>query len=125
MRPTVLFDATCGFCQWGVRKILAWDRAGLIRAVPLQDPEADILLTGMDANVRADSWHFISEDGRIHSAGRAIAPLLSILPYGKAPAALCSSLPVVPDLMYRLVATHRARIGRWVGAPTCSNEARR
>jgi predicted DCC family thiol-disulfide oxidoreductase YuxK len=97
--------------------ILAWDRHDRIRGLPLQDPEADVLLARIPAAERPLSWHLIAEDGQIYSAGRAIAPMLRQLPGGAAPAAVCSAFPHATDRAYRFVADHRGRLGRWIGSP--------
>ena len=36
-RATVLYDGDCGFCKWSLAKLLAWDRRGALRPLPLQD----------------------------------------------------------------------------------------
>ena len=39
------------------------------------------------------SWHLVGDDGVPWSAGAAIAPLLRLLPGGRAPAALVARVP--------------------------------
>ena len=58
-RAVLLYDEDCGFCRWSLAKILAWDREGRIRPVPLQSEEADRLLQWL----------------RFRAAGPAIAEL--------------------------------------------------
>ncbi|TMK31333.1 MAG: DUF393 domain-containing protein [Actinobacteria bacterium] len=81
-RAVVLYDEDCDFCRWATAKLLAWDRGGRLRAVALQHPEAERLLPGMDREQRMTSWHLVTPDGRVRSAGRAVAPLLRLLPGG-------------------------------------------
>jgi predicted DCC family thiol-disulfide oxidoreductase YuxK len=110
----VLYDADCGFCRWSLRKLLAWDRRGRLRAVALQSPEADRLLAGVPAPLRMDSWHLVTPAGDVRSAGRAVAPLLELLPGGRPLAALASVSPPLTDAAYALVARNRSRLGRLV-----------
>jgi predicted DCC family thiol-disulfide oxidoreductase YuxK len=117
---TVLYDRDCGFCRWSMAKILAWDRRGALRPVPLQDPEADRLLPGKDRETRMASWHLVGPDGRVHSGGAAAAPLLRLLPGGRPLASLAASMPRATDRLYRFISRHRDRLGRMLGAQACS-----
>src|SRR5437867_5107354 len=65
----ILYDRECPFCRWSARQILRWDRRHRLRPVALQDPDADCLLPGMDPHQRMQSWHLVTSDGEIHSAG--------------------------------------------------------
>jgi predicted DCC family thiol-disulfide oxidoreductase YuxK len=119
-RPTLLYDEDCGFCRWSISKILAWDRAGRLRPVPLQDPEADHLLQGMDPDRKMESWHLVPPDGRILSAGAAVPTLLRLLPGGRTFASIAAALPRTTDRAYRLAARHRDRLGRLLGEQACA-----
>ena len=121
MKTTVLlYDSDCGFCRWSVDKVLAWDRRRRLRPLALQDPEAAAVLEGMDEPERMASWHLVTADGRVYSAGAAAPPLLRLLPGGRAPAAALSAFPGVTDRVYRFVARNRDRFGRLVGQSACS-----
>jgi predicted DCC family thiol-disulfide oxidoreductase YuxK len=108
----ILYDRDCGFCTWSLAKLLAWDRRGRLYPVALQDPEADRLLAGMDAECRMASWHLVEPGGRVCSAGAAIAPLISRLPGGAPIGALARAFPRVVERGYRWVAGHRSLFGR-------------
>jgi predicted DCC family thiol-disulfide oxidoreductase YuxK len=112
----LLFDSECGFCRRAVDKVLAWDRRGRLRTVALQSAEADTLLPGLEHETKMASWHLVTPDGRVHSAGAAAVPLLRLLPGGRAPAALLARFPRVTNRAYRLVARNRDRFGRLAGA---------
>ncbi len=116
----MLYDSDCGFCRWSTAKILAWDRHGHVRPLPLQDPESDGLLPGMDRQAKMDSWHLVTPDGRIRSAGAAFAPLLRLLPGGRPLAALASAFPRTIERSYRWVSRHRDWLGRRLGTQACS-----
>jgi predicted DCC family thiol-disulfide oxidoreductase YuxK len=116
---TVLFDADCGFCRWSTNKIRSWDRRRHLRFVPLQSAEAEKLLSGIDPDRRSTSWHLVDMDGRLHSAGAAVAPLLRQLPFGRALAWVSERAPGLTDRAYEAVARHRDRWGRIVGERAC------
>jgi predicted DCC family thiol-disulfide oxidoreductase YuxK len=110
-RATVLYDRDCGFCRWSLGKLLAWDRDGRLRPVALQDDEADRLLAGMSEEERMRSWHLVTADGKVHSAGAAFEPLFELLPGGGPPAALVRRLPRATERVYRWIADNRDRFG--------------
>ena len=111
-RAALLYDRDCGFCRCALRAVLAWDRAGRLRPVALQDAEAERLLPGLDEDQRLDSWHLVLPDGSRHSAGRALAPLLRLLPCGAPAAALADAFPGLAETGYRAVSDHRAGLHR-------------
>jgi predicted DCC family thiol-disulfide oxidoreductase YuxK len=119
-RTVLLYDSDCGFCRWAVDKILAWDHRRRLTAVALQDPDADALLPGVDSDTKMRSWHLVTPDGTVHSGGAGAAPLLRLLPGGRAPAAFLSAFPGVTGRAYGLVARNRDRFGRLVGESACA-----
>jgi predicted DCC family thiol-disulfide oxidoreductase YuxK len=119
-RPVVLYDEDCGFCRWATGKLMAWDRRGRLRAVPLQDAEAGRLLPGMDAERRLASWHLVTPDGRVRSAGWAVAPLLRLLPAGTPLAVMAETFPRATDRLYGWTSRHRGWLGAFLGAQRCA-----
>jgi predicted DCC family thiol-disulfide oxidoreductase YuxK len=115
-RALLLYDADCRFCRWALRRVLAWDRAGRLRPVALQDPAAARLLSDLDERERMASWHLVDPAGRCSSAGAALAPLLRMLPGGGAPARLAERFPAAVEAGYALVAGNRSWLSRVVGA---------
>jgi predicted DCC family thiol-disulfide oxidoreductase YuxK len=84
-----------------------------VRLVPLQDrTEADRLLGPMDEGTRMASWHLVTADGRVESAGRGVAPLLRLLPGGGPLARVAAAVQPATDAAYRFVADHRSALGR-------------
>ena len=118
-RATLLYDADCGFCRWSASKILAWDRRGRLRAIPLRGAEADALLPGVDRERRFASWHLVTGDA-IHSGGAAVAPLARLLPAGAPIAVVAEFAPALTERAYRWVADHRQRLGRALGERACT-----
>ena len=124
-RAVIFYDADCGFCRWSLDRLLAWDRRRRLRPIALQDPEADALLSGMDAETKMDSWHLVMSDGGVYSAGAAVAPLARLLPGGAPVAALASTFPQSTERLYRWVAAHRHKLGRLIGQRACAVDPRR
>lgn len=111
---TLLYDADCGFCTWCAAKVAAWDRAGRIRIVALQEPEAERLLETMEEQERMASWHLVTGDGRVRSAGEAFGPLLRALPGGAALARIAETAQPATNAAYLAVAGRRSSFGRLV-----------
>lgn len=112
---TVFYDADCGFCVWCVAKVMAWDTRARLRFAALQDQAAS---APVRAHVGADrlmeSWHLLTEDGRVYSAGRAFVPLLRRLPGGRLLAPIAERVPRLLDRAYYWVADRRSAFGRLV-----------
>jgi predicted DCC family thiol-disulfide oxidoreductase YuxK len=106
-QAVLLFDSSCGFCRRSVSRILRWDRHGRLRPVALQDPEAAGLLEGMDDQRKMASWHLVTEDARVYSAGAAFPPLFRLLPGGRPLAAITAAFPGLTERGYRYVARTR------------------
>ena len=113
-KATVLYDADCGFCRSSLALILAWDRQRRLRPLALQDPEAERLLADLSPEDRMASWHLVSPDGTVRSAGDALEALFGLLPGGSPPSALARRFPSLAREGYRLVADHRSLLGRLI-----------
>ena len=113
-RSVLLYDASCGFCRWAVAQVLLWDRAVRLRPLGIQSGEGERLLAVLDPAERLASWHLVTADGCLYSAGAAVAPLLRLLPCGRPGVLLFSLSPGLTDSAYRWVARHRTGIGRFV-----------
>ena len=108
----ILYDPDCGFCRVCVALVLRWDRHGRLRPVALTDPEADRPLAGMPEDERMASWHLVTPDGAVRSAGAAFSPLFRLLPGGAPLAGLAERFPRLAERGYRWVADHRSLLGR-------------
>jgi predicted DCC family thiol-disulfide oxidoreductase YuxK len=113
---TLLYDADCGFCKWALSLFLRWDRAGRIRPVALQRPEAAELLSELTPDQRLASWHLVSAAGERRSGGAAFPLLLRRLPGGRLPARAVEQVPSATDSAYGWVAGHRAALSRFIPA---------
>jgi predicted DCC family thiol-disulfide oxidoreductase YuxK len=111
-RPLILYDDDCGFCNWLVQWLLAWDRQQRLRTLPIQAPEADALLGHMSEEQRYASWHLARPDAPLVSGGAAFPPLLRMLPGGAAPAAVLARFPRTIDRAYQWVAENRTTLSK-------------
>jgi predicted DCC family thiol-disulfide oxidoreductase YuxK len=116
----VLFDEDCGFCRWSAERLLRWDRAGRLRAAPIQGAEGRRSLAGVPEHERLASWHLIAPDGRRWAGGEAVAPLARLLPAGVPIALLAETFPRATDRLYRSVARRRGRLGALLGERACA-----
>jgi predicted DCC family thiol-disulfide oxidoreductase YuxK len=123
-RSVVLYDQGCGFCKWSLDKILAWDRSQRLRAVPIQSEDGERLLAGVDPELRLDSWHLVTDEGKLFSAGAVAEPLTRSLRWGRPLAAALGAFPGLTEGAYRYVAGHRDRWARLLGLDA-SRELRR
>jgi predicted DCC family thiol-disulfide oxidoreductase YuxK len=123
-RSTLLYDEDCGFCRWATDRILSWDRAGALRAAPIQGREGSHLLADIPLERRLESWHLVAADGTVRSGGAAVAPLATMLPHGAPVAALAAAAPRTTNRAYRAIARHRGALGRVVGVRACAVEPR-
>jgi predicted DCC family thiol-disulfide oxidoreductase YuxK len=121
----LLYDADCGFCRWSVDRVLAWDRRNRLRAVALQDAEADRVLPGIDAEAKMGSWHLVTPDGHVFSGGAVAPPLLRLLPGGRPLAAIAAAFPGLTERGYRWVSRNRDRFGRLAGTRCDVDPSRR
>lgn len=120
MAWSVLYDEDCGFCRWGVDRLLRLDRRHELEAVPIQRAEGADLLSSMTADDRLESWHVRSPGGRIWSGGEAVPVLLRLLPGGKGPARVAARFPRTVDRLYGFVARNRSALGWLVGSRACA-----
>jgi predicted DCC family thiol-disulfide oxidoreductase YuxK len=119
-RATVFFDGDCGFCRWSADRLRRWDRRRRLRFATLASPDADAALGALDPGTRYGSWHLVTPDGRVRSAGAAIPAILSLVPGGAPLAWLASRSPSLTEAAYRMVSRHRFRLGRLLGQRACA-----
>lgn len=113
-RPVLLYDGTCGLCNWCVRRLLATDRAGRLHYAPLQGEVAQAYLRGQglpttdfDSLVFVTDWNhpdvyppLFRTDGALAAAAEVggiwrLITWLRVLPAG------------LRDPIYKLVARFR------------------
>jgi predicted DCC family thiol-disulfide oxidoreductase YuxK len=121
-RAAILYDADCGFCKWCLAQLLRLDRERRLRPVALQSPEAEALLPRMGEEERMASWHLVTPDGEVSSAGAAFDPLARIIRRGRPFGALTRRFPRAAEAGYRFVANRRTSFGRLVRGRRASAE---
>ena len=87
-----------------VARVLELDRRHRYRPLALQDPRAAELLPGMSEEQRLESFHLVTADGTVHSAGDGLAELVP--PLRRSPRAA--------SRLYWLVAGNRDRLGKLI-----------
>jgi predicted DCC family thiol-disulfide oxidoreductase YuxK len=113
---TLLYDRDCGFCQTILGAILMRDTRGVIRPVPIQEALERNLLEDMSEEDRFASFHFVTDDGKILSGGKALPLLFRQLPSLRYLGAAMAAAQPLTDAVYTLIAANRARIGPHVPA---------
>ena len=119
-RATVVYDDDCGYCRWSAERLRTWDRHRALRFMTLRSAEADGLLAPVPIDRRPLSWHLVTDDGRVWSAGAAVPQVLGLLPGGGVLAAVAASMPGVTDAAYAAVARRRSTLGRLLGRRACA-----
>ena len=77
----------------------------------IQSPEGAGLLAAVPGSERLDSWHLVTPDGSVLSAGAAAPALARLLPGGAPLAAMFAAFPGPTERAYRWVAAHRTQLG--------------
>ena len=103
-RTWLLYDADCGLCKFVVARVLELDRRHRYLPLALQDPRAAELLPGMSEQQRLESFHLVTADGSVHSAGDGLAALVPPL----------RRFPRAASRLYWLVAGNRDRLGKLI-----------
>jgi len=110
----VLYDGACGFCKWILGGLLWLDRDRRLRPLALQQEEAQGLLTELDPDLWMASFHLVTPDGVLASAGEALPSLLRLVRGGRLPAAVLERCPGLTARGYRWIAENRTALSRFV-----------
>ena len=117
-RWTVIFDDTCGFCQFHIRWLRRLDWLGKLRFISLADSEVAILAPTLTQEDLHRAMQIVSPDGKLSSGPDAVREATLRIPL------LCwfGALLWLPGLRqlsypaYRWVARNRYRISRFYPA---------
>jgi predicted DCC family thiol-disulfide oxidoreductase YuxK len=120
VQATVVFDDDCGFCRWSAERLRTWDRRHALRFVTLRSDEAGRLLAPVPVERRPLSWHLVTEDGRVWSAGAAVPQVLRLMPGGGPLSVVTAVVPDLTETVYTMIARHRSTLGRLLGRRACS-----
>jgi predicted DCC family thiol-disulfide oxidoreductase YuxK len=110
----VLYDGVCGFCKWILGGLLRLDPDRRLRPLALQQPEAAALLSELEPDLWMTSFHLVSPQGELVSAGEALPALLRLVRGGRYLAAVLARFPVFTGGSYRWIAEHRTQLSRLV-----------
>jgi len=113
-RWIVLYDGACGFCKWILAGLLWLDRDQRLQPVALQREEARPLLAELDPEEWMASFHLVTPQGELLSAGEALPPLLRLVRGGHLPADAFARFPGFTARGYRWIAANRIRLSRFV-----------
>lgn len=122
---TLLYDGDCGICSATARWLASRTRPAVLRLEPLTRADQleglRDLVTGRDLR---SSIHFVRDDGRVLTGARAVLAAGRLVPRWRWLAIGADHRLGVALLepLYRLIATHRHRIGRALGlSDACAN----
>jgi predicted DCC family thiol-disulfide oxidoreductase YuxK len=111
-RPTLVYDADCGFCTRSVQFIQRWvDRRDRYDVRPWQ--ELDLAAVGLTAQDCDEAAQFLMADGSVRSGHEAIASAATHGAPGWRPVGhllLAPGISWVAARTYRWVAAHRHRL---------------
>jgi predicted DCC family thiol-disulfide oxidoreductase YuxK len=111
-RPTLVYDADCGFCTRSVQFIQRWvDRRDRYDVRPWQ--ELDLAAVGLTAQACDEAAQFLMADGSVRSGHEAIASAATHGAPGWRPVGhllLAPGISWVAARTYRWVAAHRHRL---------------
>ncbi|MGH7527019.1 MAG: thiol-disulfide oxidoreductase DCC family protein [Gemmatimonadales bacterium] len=113
IRPVLLYDGNCGFCNDWVGRLRRWDQRGAIDYLPAQ-LRADVQdLPSIPDEALDRAMHLVLPNGRVYQGARALSPLLSLLPGGAllAPILRVPGVQSLADRVYAWIAARRHRLG--------------
>jgi len=81
IRPTLIYDGECRFCQRSVDLLRRWDREHRVAVLPFQD-QARVAAFHIPLPALAAAMHLVlpAPDGRVLSGADAVPKLLELLP---------------------------------------------
>ena len=117
----VFFDAECGFCCRCAAALERLDRANRLRLVPLQSAATALSDAPPTASL-LETMHVVDGSGRWETGAEAWLRIASVVPALR-PLAFIGRLPLFRSgagRLYDLVSRNRGRLGRLVGAKSCT-----
>lgn len=117
-RSTVVYDGECRFCISQVERIKSMDRDNQFDYMPRQAPEFAARFPALKAMDLEEGMRFVDPDGNIFIAADAVYQIARRLPGPRLIAwlYLIPGLKQIAQLVYRLIAANRKRLGK-----TCEN----
>ena len=120
----ILFDGRCGICTRVARWLVVHDHRGRLRLIPSQRPGILARFGLTQEQVDRSVWLIDLAGEQSLEAGaavnRALLELGGIWPWVGRALAL-PPLNRAEEAVYRWIAAHRGRLGRWGIAPACDH----
>ena len=112
-RPTLVYDGNCGFCRTWINRLRRWDRRGALDYVPSRERHAVPGMPDLDDDALDRAMHLVLPGGGVFAGGRAVPPLLGLLPGGRwlRPFLRIPGVQPLVDAGYRWIASRRHRLG--------------
>ena len=112
VKPVVVYDGGCGFCQKGIKRIQARDRGDIFEYCPRQDPTLEQRFPAITEGDFNTGMRLIEPGGRIHVGADAVYAIARRLPYWRWLAWLyrVPGIHAALRLAYRWVAANRYRL---------------
>lgn len=114
----LIYDDNCSICNAGIGRIRKLDQTGLIKLVPLSDPQVPPNIKLPSKEVMNKHMHLISPDGEIYKGADAISEILKIFPESKLAGWITSFPPFKPiaRLVYSIVAKNRMKLSKLISS---------
>lgn len=114
----LIYDDHCQICNTGVGKIRRLDKTGLVKLIPLSDPQLPFEFTMPSKVEMQNQMHLISPDRKVYKGADAIARVAEIFPESKLAGKIISFPLIRPiaRLIYGLVAKNRLRLSKVVSS---------
>lgn len=112
IKPVVVYDGECSFCQWSVRRVARLDRLAQFDVIPRQAPGLDERFPVLAQSDFSTGLRLLCIDGSVHVGADAVYQIYRRLP----PFHLLAWLYRVPLLHhlfragYALIARYRFRV---------------
>ena len=120
----VLYDADCGLCSRTAQALRLLDSRRRLRLLPLQLAASELGAAAPSLDAMKARLHTGTAGGGWSTGGEAALRIARAIPV-LSPLAVVGSLPLLNRLVepgYVLIASHRDRIGRILGAERCRFE---
>ena len=113
MKPIVLFDGTCAFCERSILFVAKRDPAGHFRFGASQTPEGGQILAQYGVTAEAVRSMVLIEDGRVFMKSSAALRIARRMQWPWPLATMCLAVPrLIRDAVYMLISRNRHRLLR-------------
>ncbi len=114
----LIYDDKCEICNLGIEKVEKLDKTGLIKLVPLSDPQVPSHIKLPSKEALNKHMHLISPDGKTYRGVDALAEMLEIFPESRI-ASRVAAIPLMKPLarlFYSMVAKNRMKLSKLISS---------